>query len=80
MKPIENRERVMILTLEQIREIHNRATNKVRICCDEFHAHSALNGCITGDLDAVVICKLCETIGVLRGQMAKMLAIIQEKR
>ena len=45
-----------------IEAVHAAARRDVRVCCDENHAHTALNGCLVGDEHAVNVCKLCEYI------------------
>ena len=68
----------MELTLIEIKKIQNKASNRVNLSCDEYHAHSALAGCIVGEKDAVIICKLCETIMILHARLAQIVSIIKE--
>lgn len=70
----------MELTLIQIKEIQDEASKNVKISCDEYHAHSALNGCIIGNKDAVTICKLCETVMILHARIAQAVSIISDVR
>lgn len=50
---------------EAVRKIHDDAVQKVRIHCDAPHAHAALSGCLSGNEDAITICKLCEAMKIL---------------
>lgn len=40
----------------------------VQIGCDEYHAHSALDGCLSGDKNLKNVCKMGETIRMLEGR------------
>lgn len=55
-----------VLTVEQVREIHKEYGAKCRVC-DEYHAHHAW--CVMGPEEAILVCKLCETIMSLRRRM-----------
>lgn len=43
-----------------LQEMYNEARKRVTVNCNEYHAHSALEGCLSGPPDAVAICKLAE--------------------
>ena len=45
-----------------IKKIHEHAKKSVSVACDEYHQHSALQGCLHGDENAINVCKLCEYI------------------
>ena len=55
-----------MLTRQQVNEIFKDAKARVQVSCDEYHGHSAIDGCIAPkkakDKDAVAICKLVEHI------------------
>ncbi len=69
---------IMKLKIEEIEGIYVEAKDKVRVSCDDYHAHSAIGGCVVGDKDAVTICKLCETIINLRAHITGAINIIEE--
>lgn len=66
-----------MLDQSEVKKIHERIKTKVLICCDEYHSHSAISGCLVGPEDAVVICKLCETIFQLRADLKKIIEILK---
>lgn len=49
-----------VLTDDDIRAIQKDAN--VRLCCDEAHPHSALQGCLVGDTRDIDVCRLAETL------------------
>lgn len=47
----------------EIRKLWKEVSERVRVSCDEYHPHSALQGCVTGeDPKDVLLCKLIETL------------------
>ena len=58
-----------VMSYEEIVKLHTEARKKVRVACDEYHAHSALGECLEGDSHALQICKLAETIYTMRALM-----------
>ncbi len=46
--------------INNIKKIHEEAKKSVKVSCDEYHEHNA--NCLTGDINAVNVCKLCEYI------------------
>ena len=56
----------MRLKNEDIKEIFERAQARVEVRCDEYHQHSARQGCLwpkkDGDQRDVDICKLVEEL------------------
>ena len=50
------------MTDEQVIEEWETAKKNVKVSCDEDHAHSARQGCLSGDKKSVVICVLAETL------------------
>jgi len=54
-----------------IEKILEEAKKKVKLSCDEYHAHSAQGGCLYGPEDAITICKLCEEIRWIRYNIEK---------
>lgn len=50
------------LTDSDLEGMHRAAQEEVRVSCDEFHAHSALQGCLVGPERAVAVCKLVEQL------------------
>lgn len=51
-----------MLSKKEVEKIYEKARATVRVSCDDFHAHSAINGCLDGDEKSIDICKLVETI------------------
>jgi len=54
---------------EAINKVYNEAKKLVRVSCDEYHAHSAMKGCLAGDKNAITICKLCEAVNILLSKL-----------
>jgi len=50
--------------------------HKCKIICDEYHFHSALDGCVGGDKEDVLICKLYEYICFLESKLEKIEKIV----
>jgi len=53
------------LSEEELRRITEDAKKKVKVHCDEYHLHTAIGGCLTGDKDAIDKLKLIEHIHFL---------------
>lgn len=47
---------------KQLEETFQTVKKRVKVSCDENHAHSALEGCLHGDPRDVLICALIETL------------------
>ncbi len=45
-----------------VKGIFEVANDKVTVHCNEYHAHSALQDCLAGREEDIIICKLCEVI------------------
>jgi len=43
-----------------LRTLYDEARKLVTVRCDEYHAHSALEGCLGGPEGAITICKFAE--------------------
>jgi len=50
---------------KRIYEIEGEYGKKIGLACDEYHAHSYLRKCYTGDPDALMILRLCQVIRIL---------------
>lgn len=46
--------------------IRKRYLDNVTLSCNEYHAHSIMQGCFTGDRSALDVLFLCEEIDKLR--------------
>ena len=67
------------LTTKEIDDIHNVATKKVKVHCDEYHAHTALDGCLFGEATDIEICQLVSHIHYLEGKLVEISKLCQEK-
>ncbi len=50
------------MTDEQVIEAWEAAKKSVKVSCDENHAHSARQRCLSGDPKSIAICQLAETL------------------
>lgn len=50
------------MTDDEVTAVLEEAKKGVHLFCDEYHVHSALQGCLSGDPKDVQICKLVEVI------------------
>lgn len=54
------------MTDEELKALHAEVGARCTVSCDEYHQHSALEGCLDApslnDPKDVLICKLCETL------------------
>lgn len=50
----------------------------VKVGCDEYHSHSALDGCLSGDENLKNICKMGETIEMLEDRFQKIKELLIE--
>ena len=57
------------MTDEQLDAMHEEARKDVKVSCCEFHQHSALMGCLSGDAMAIAVCVLCEEFRKLRSKL-----------
>jgi len=64
--------------VDLIKKIFEDAKSRVSIHCDEYHSHSALQGCLSGQEHDINICKLCEIIKILEYRLDKIKKIIEE--
>ncbi len=64
------------LTEADLKQVYDNAKRDVRVACDEFHAHSALQGCITGPEHAVAVCKLVEQLLRIQGAAAVLAEVV----
>ena len=53
----------------EIEKIYEKHVAKVKICCNEYHSHSALTDCLSGPEESVEICKLWEYISALENRL-----------
>lgn len=67
-----------VMVYEEIVKLHTEARKKVRVACDEYHAHSALGECLDGDPHALQICKLAETIYTMRALLTDVVLAAQK--
>jgi len=65
------------MTKKDIEEMHKLAKKSVSVHCDDYHAHTALDGCLSGDPNAVNVCKLCEHLYDLHNAITKINRIIE---
>ena len=62
------------------KEIGDPEAKRVRISCDEYHAHSARQGCLAGDDPKdVLLCVLIETILRDRRKMREFIKDFQDE-
>jgi len=63
-----------------ITEIFEKHQQKVNVCCDENHAHSAIGigGCLTGPPESVEVCVLCEYIDILESRLVSIKKLIEK--
>lgn len=45
-----------------IEDLNSKHSKEIRVCCDEYHAHSIDKGCFTGPQESIDICKLVSEI------------------
>lgn len=50
------------MTRAEIRLVQVEVAARLRVSCDDYHAHSAHGGCLAGDERDITIAKLCETL------------------
>jgi len=67
------------LSDKEIRAFFKEAKAKVQVSCDEYEAHSARKGCLSGDPQAIIICKLCEELEDIREEIRKLAHSIESK-
>jgi hypothetical protein len=54
---------------EWVKETGNKYQKLCDVSCDDYHAHSALSGCICGPEDALVISKFYEIIRMFQARL-----------
>jgi hypothetical protein len=63
------------MTDEELAKIQRETAARVRVSCDEYHAHSAVQDCLMGDERDITILKITETLrrerAVIREATAK---------
>jgi hypothetical protein len=65
-------------TSEELSELRMLYQPKCKVSCDEYHAHSALDGCLSNENEnAVTICQLLEHIQVLEERVEKAFNILE---
>ena len=67
------------MTDRELDEIFKNTKSKVTVCCNEYHGHNALNGCLIStseprDERDVIICKLVE---VIKHERATLRAVVE---
>ena len=60
------------MTKKEIEEIYKQAKKDVSVHCDDYHAHTALGGCLSGDPHAINVCKLCQLLPPEGGSLRKL--------
>ena len=50
------------MTDEEVQSAWEAAKKSVTVSCDEYHAHSARQGCLSGDANAVAVCRMAEAL------------------
>lgn len=60
------------MTDDQLDEMHEEAKKSVKVSCDDYHPHSARDGCLHGDPMAIAVCVLCEELKRLRSRLKKL--------
>lgn len=63
-EPLGASDLLAIMKASELIKIHAAAKAKVRVSCDEYHAHTT--ACLSGPEEAVTICKLVEEVSRLR--------------
>jgi len=60
-----------------VKGISEAANDEVKVHCDEYHAHSALQGCLVGREEDIIICKLCEVIKILEYRLDRIVKAVE---
>lgn len=47
---------------EELDSLHKKVSKRTRVSCCEYHQHSALDDCLSGVEQDIIICKLIEVI------------------
>lgn len=50
------------MTPEEIEDAGSKSESAIRLCCNDYHPHSAHNDCLSGDPRDITILKLIEHI------------------
>ena len=66
------------MTKKEIEEMYQQAKKDVSVHCDEYHVHTALDGCLSGDPHAINVCKLYEHIQELHITIKKIYRTIED--
>ncbi|KKK64802.1 hypothetical protein LCGC14_2980540 [marine sediment metagenome] len=69
------------MTNDQLDEMHEEAKKGVKVSCDDYHPHSARDGCLSGDPMAIAVCVLCEELRKVRrglGELCKNVGVVPE--
>ncbi len=66
------------MTDKEIKELQDAVFTRCRLGCDEYHAHSATRGCISGSESDVATLKLCEHTLSLRAKVREVFDIAGE--
>lgn len=60
------------MTDDQLDAMHEEARKDVKVSCDDYHQHSARQGCLSGDPMAVAVCVLCEELQKVRRRLREL--------
>lgn len=65
---------------EQAEKIYREYKEYVTVCCDEYHAHTAAQGCLSGPQASKDICFLYEYIMVLESRLSRIAELINTSK
>ena len=65
-------------TTDWVSKAFKGVEERVRVRCDEAHAHTAQHGCIAGDKDAILICNLVEEVHRLEDKIERAKTVLDK--
>jgi len=67
----------MEINRKEIEKLFNLSKAQCKVSCDEYHLHSALEGCLSGPEAHVTICKLYEYITKISNKIEEIYKVIE---
>ena len=65
----------MKITKAKISQIYEEHKVNIRVCCNEYHSHSVLKGCLDGPKESIDVCYLYEYILILENRLTNIRSI-----
>ena len=56
--------------MEQAGIIAKNHSAKLKVNCDEYHTHSVLRGCLSGEQESIDICTLYELLKIMNNKLS----------